>query len=239
MGVAARLGADAVWAGTRVLGVGPVSVFQVAAHAISYALLFAVLLWLMSTMRREMVSVAALDTASVMLTTALLVWYFALGSGAWLGDGEAVEVLARLARPVCDLGLLFLGLAVLLSVRRPPFVVVMTGGLFSLLAADVVYLWARARGDYGLGMAEALWPGGVMLLAFAALVWNGTRVSSAEHVGPFGVVLFWFGPLSPLLQYGFLLLWGALRGLCRRTFWSAGPCSRWCSPSGCTRSRAP
>ena len=29
-----------------------------------------------------------------------------------------------------------------------------------------------------------------MLLAFAALAWAGTRVSSAEHVGPFGVVLF-------------------------------------------------
>jgi hypothetical protein len=115
---------------------------------------FAVLLWLMSTLRREMASVAALDTASVMLTTALLVWYFVLGSGAWLGGGEAIEVLARLARPVCDLGLLFLGLAALLSVRRPPFVVVMTGGLFSLLAADVVYLWSRARGDYDLGMAE-------------------------------------------------------------------------------------
>jgi signal transduction histidine kinase len=209
-GVAARLGADVVWVGTRVLGVGPVNVFQVAAHAVSYALLFAVLLWLMSTLRREMVSVAALDTASVMLTTALLVWYFALGSDAWLGGGEAIEVLARLARPVCDLGLLFLGLAAVLSVRRPPFVVVMTGGLFALLAADAVYL--GARGDYDLGMAEALWSGGVMLLAFAALAWGGTRVSSAEHVGPFGVVLFWFGPLSPLLQYGFLLLWGTLRG---------------------------
>ena len=212
VGVAARLGADVVWGRTRAFGVGPANVFQVAAHVVSYALLFAVLLWLMSTLRREMVSVAALDTASVMLTTALLVWYFALGSGAWLGGGEAVEVLARLARPVCDLGLLFLGLAALLSVSRPPFVLFMTVGLFSLLAADVVYLWARARGDYDLGMTEALWSGGVMLLAFAALVWGGTRISSAEHVGPFGVVLFWFGPLSPLLQYGFLLLWGALRG---------------------------
>jgi len=212
VGVAVRLGADVVWVGTRAFGVGPVNVLQVAAHAVSYALLFVVLLWLMSTLRREMVSVAALDTASVMLTTALLVWYFALGSDTWFGGGEAIEVLARLARPVCDLGLLFLGLAAVLSVRRPPFVVVMTGGLFALLAADAVYLGARARGDYDLGMAEALWSGGVMLLAFAALAWGGTRVSSAEHVGPFGVVLFWFGPLSPLLQYGFLLLWGALRG---------------------------
>ncbi len=158
LGVAARLGADLVWVGSRALGLGPATVVQVVAHALSYALLFAVLLWLMSTLRREMVSVAALDTASVMLTTALLVWYFALGSGAWLGgDGDAVAVLARLARPVCDLGLLFLGLAALLSVKRPPFVVVMTGGLLSLLAADVAYLWARGVND--LGLAEALWSG--------------------------------------------------------------------------------
>ena len=82
LGVAARLGADVVGVGARAFGAGLATVLQVGAHAISYALLFTVLLWLMSTLRREMVSVAALDTLSVMLTTALLVWYFALGSGA-------------------------------------------------------------------------------------------------------------------------------------------------------------
>ncbi len=209
LAVTLRLLADVVWVGTRAFGLGLAEVFQVVAHAVSYALFFVVLLWLMSTLRKEMVSVAAIDTLGMMLTSGLLVWYFVLGSGTGL-DGLAV--LARLARPVLDLGLLFLGLAALLSVRRPPFVVVAAGGLSLLLVANAAYLWTRVRGVYELGAAEVFWSGGVMMLAFAALSWGGEKVRPAEHVGGYGIALFWFGPLSPLLQYGFLLLWGAAGG---------------------------
>jgi len=120
--------------------------------------------------------------------------------------------LAVLARPVCDLGLLFLALAALMTVRRAPFVVTSVAGLLLLLVADGFYLWTRAQGVYEIGLAEAFWSGGVMLLGFAALSWGGDTVSRAGHVGSYGVGLFWFGPLSPLLQYGFLLLWAALYG---------------------------
>ena len=209
LAVALRLVADVVWVGTRVFGLGLAEVFQVAAHGLSYVLFFAVLLWLMSTLRKEMVSVAALDALAVMLTSGLLVWYPVLGSGTGLDE---VGVLARLARPVLDLGLLFLGFAALLSVRRPPFVVFAAGGLVLLLAANASYLWTRVRGDYGLGAAEVFWSGGVMFLAFAVLCWGGEKVSPAEHVGGYGIALFWFGPFSPLLQYGLLLLWGATGG---------------------------
>ena len=201
-----RLIADVVWVGTRAFGLGLAEVFQVLAQGLSYALFFVVLLWLMSTLRNEMVSVAALDTLAVMLTSGLLVWYLVLSSGTGLDE---LEVLARLARPVLDLGLLFLGLAALLSVRRPPFVVVMAVGLVLVMAANAAYLWTRARGMYDPGAAEVLWSGGAMMLAFAALSWGGERVNPAEHVGGYGTALFWFGPLSPLLQYGLLLLWGA------------------------------
>ena len=207
--VSVRLVADVVWVGTRALGLGLAEVFQVLAHGLSYVLLFVVLLWLMSTLRREMVSVAALDTLAVMLTSGLLVWYLVLGSGTGLDE---LEVLARLARPVLDLGLLFLGLAALLSVRRPPFVILMAGGLALLMAANAAYLWTRARGVYEIGPAEVLWSGGVMLLAFAVLSWGGEKLNRAEHVGGYGIALFWFGPLSPLLQYGLLLTWGATSG---------------------------
>ena len=210
LAVALRLLADVVWVGTRAFGVGLADVFQVVAHAFSYALFFVVLLWLMSTLRKEMVSVAVIDTLCVMLTSGLLVWYFVLGSGVGLDE---LAILARLARPVLDLGLLFLGLAALLSVGRPPFVVVMAGGLLLLLVANGAYLWTRVRGVYELGVAEALWSGGVMVLAFAALSWGGERVHRAEHVGGYGIALFWFGPLSPLLQYAVLLLWGAIGGM--------------------------
>ncbi len=51
-----------------------------------------------------------------------------------------------------------------------------------------------------------------MFLGIAALSWRGETVSRAGHVGSYGVGLFWFGPFSPLVQYGFLLLWAALYG---------------------------
>jgi hypothetical protein len=51
-----------------------------------------------------------------------------------------------------------------------------------------------------------------MLLGFAALSWGGESVRRSGHLGNFGVGLFWFGPFSPLLHYGFLLLWAALYG---------------------------
>ena len=209
LAVALRLLADVVWVATRAFGLGLAEIFQVVAHGFSYALFFVVLLWLMSTLRKEMVSVAALDTLSVMLTSGLIVWYFFLGSGTGL---DALGVLARLARPVLDLGLLFLGLAALLSVRRPHFVIFLAGGLLALLVANGAYLWTRVSGVYELGAAEALWSGGIMVLAFAALSWGGERVPPAEHVGDYGIALFWFGPLSPLLQYAVLLLSGAIGG---------------------------
>ena len=207
--VAARLLADVVWMGSRAFGLGLAEFFQVAVHAASYALLFGVLLWVMARIRQEEVSVAALDTLAVMLTVGLLIVYFSPFS---ILELPVMTTLAVLVRPVCDLGLLFLSLAALMTVRRPPFVVISVSGLFLLLVADGAYLWTRAQGLYGLGLAEAFWSGGVMLLGFAALSWGGEPVERSGHVGNFGVGLFWFGPFSPLLHYGFLLLWAAVYG---------------------------
>ncbi len=205
--VAARLVADVVWVGTRVFGLGLAEVFQVVVHAVSYALLFGVLLWLVARLRQEMVSVAVLDTLAVMLTSGLLIVYFFPFP---LTELRPMMALAVLVRPVCDLGLLFLCLAALMTVRRPPFVVISAAGLLLLLVADGFYLWTRAQGLYELGFAEVFWSGGVMLLGFATLSWGGEAVSRSAHVGNYGVGLFWFGPFSPLLHYGFLLLWAAL-----------------------------
>jgi signal transduction histidine kinase len=179
------------------------------AHAVSYTLLFGLLLWVVARIRQEMVSVAALDTLAVMLTTGLLIRYFAPFS---FDELPVMMTLAVLLRPVCDLGLLFLSLAALMTVRRPPFVVISMAGLLLLLFADGAYLWSRAHEFYELGFAEALWSGGVMLLGFAALSWGGEPISRSDHVGNFGVGLFWFGPFSPLLHYGVLLFWAALYG---------------------------
>ncbi len=207
--VAARLLADVVWVGSRAFGLGLAETFQVVAHAVSYALLFGVLMWVMARIRQEEVSVAALDTLAVVLTSGLLIRFFAPFSFEEL---PVATTLAVLVRPVCDLGLLFLGLAALMTVRRPPFVVISVAGLLLLLVADGAYLWTRAQGLYELGLAEAFWSGGVMLLGFAVLAWGGEPVERSDHVGNFGVGLFWFGPFSPLLHYGVLLLWAAVYG---------------------------
>lgn len=58
LGVASRLVADVVWVGARAFGMAPPAVFQVVVYSLSYVLLFAALLWLMSTLKKEMVSVA-------------------------------------------------------------------------------------------------------------------------------------------------------------------------------------
>ncbi|MDP8950947.1 MAG: histidine kinase [Actinomycetota bacterium] len=208
--VAARLAWDVLRVGLGAFGFGMSPTLQVTIHAFSYVLFFVVLLYLVNRIGQETVSVAALDALSVILTSGLLVWYFALDSGAGL---DALSVLALLARPGCDLGILFLALALLFTVRRPPFVVLMTAGTALLLAADGAYVWLRVAGEYSFGgPAEVLWSGGVMLLGFAVLAWGGAPVARAPHVGNFGVGLFWFGPLSPPLQYGALLLWGAFYG---------------------------
>ena len=207
--VAVRLLADVVWVGSRALGLGLAETFQVAAHAVSYALVFGMLLWVMARIRQEEVSVAALDTMTVVLTSGLLIRFFAPFSFEEL---PVTTVLAVLVRPVCDLGLLFLSLAALMTVRRPPFVVISAAGLLLLLVADGAYLWTRAQGLYELGFAEVFWSGGVMLLGFAVLSWGGEPVERSGHVGNFGVGLFWFGPFSPLLHYGILLLWAAVYG---------------------------
>ncbi len=207
--VAVRLVADVVWVGSRAFGLGLAEIFQVAAHAVSYTLLFGVLLWVMARIRQEMVSVAALDTLAVTLTSGLLILYFA---PLPFDELPPAMTLAVLVRPVCDLGLLFLSLAALMTVRRPPFVVISMAGFLLLLVADGFYLWTRAQGLYELGYAETFWSGGVMLLGFAVLSWGGEPVTPSAHVGNYGVGLFWFGPFSPLLHYGFLLLWAALYG---------------------------
>jgi hypothetical protein len=207
--VLARLVADVAWLDSRAFELGLAEDFQVVAHAVSYVLLFGVLLWMMARIRQEEVSVAALDTLAILLTSGLLIRYFAPFPFEEL---PVAMTLAVLVRPACDLGLLFLGLAALMTVRRPPFVVASVAGLLLLLVADGAYLWTRTQGLYELGFAEVFWSGGVMLLGFTVLSWSGEPVERSDHVGNFGVGLFWFGPFSPLLHYGVLLLWAALYG---------------------------
>jgi hypothetical protein len=59
---------------------------------------------------------------------------------------SATTTLAVLVRLVCDLGLLFLSLAALLTVWRPPFLLLSAVGLLLLLVVEGAYLFTRAQG---------------------------------------------------------------------------------------------
>lgn len=115
--MALRLAGEVSRDAFRVAGLTLSPALQVAILALCYALFFVALVSLVTAIRQEMVSVAAPDILAVMLSSGLLIWYFGLRPGV---DLDPFMVLAVLARPVLDLGLLSLGLAALLTVRPRP-----------------------------------------------------------------------------------------------------------------------
>jgi hypothetical protein len=77
------------------------------------------------------------------LTTGLLIRWFTPFPFEAL---SATTTLAVLVRPVCDLGLLFLSLAALVTVYRPPFVLLSAVRLLLLLVVEGAYLLTRTQG---------------------------------------------------------------------------------------------
>jgi hypothetical protein len=107
---------------------------QDLAHAVSYPAFFAALLRLLLLTTRRIVPVVALDALGVMLSVAMLIWYFVLGPiarAAGLTDGR--EVLVALSQLVCDAALLFLGLVALSTVGRPRYVELLVAGFLAFL----------------------------------------------------------------------------------------------------------
>ena len=132
---------------------------QDLAHAVSYPAFFAALLRLLSLTTRRIVPVVALDALGVMLSVAMLIWYFVLGPmamAAALTDGR--EVLVTLSQPVCDAALLFRGLVALSTVGRPRYVELLVAGFLAFLIADTWYLKLRSTDPYESGnWPEPFW----------------------------------------------------------------------------------
>ena len=209
-GLLMRFPGPIAWTLCQLFGWDPsipaISISQNLAYSVSYMFLFGALLWLVTTIRKRIVSVAALDALGVALTSGLLIWYFLLGPEYSVATKNFVALL----QPVLDLGLFILCLSVLVTPRGAPSLKLLVGGFLLFLVADGVYLQLRSTGWYELGN----WPGmlqagGVVLLGLTALHWEAEALTLRPRVSNLGTLLFWLGPLSPLLQYGFLLAWCA------------------------------
>ena len=211
IGLLMRFPGPIAWSLCRLFGWDPsipaISISQTLAYSASYLFLFGALLWLVTTIRKRIVSTAVLDVLGVALTSGLLIWYFLLSPEYSVA---AIENFVALLQPVLDLGLFMLCLSVLVTPRGAPSLKLLVGGFLLFLVADGVYLQLRSTGWYELGN----WPGmlqagGVVFLGLTALHWEPEALTLRPRVSNLGTLLFWLGPFSPLLQYGFLLAWCA------------------------------
>lgn len=217
-GMLFRLLGNVLWTLWQVFGVEfgtPLLMPQDLAYAVSYALLAYPLLRLVRLTARSITLVSALDALAVMLSVGTLAWFFALGAGDG-GLGTWRDALVALSQPVCDAALLFLGLVVMSSPRKPRFVEALNAGLLTLLVSDLIYLQLRSGGPYESGnWPEMLWALGIILLGIAALK-PGASAPVAEtrpepvpepRIEPWRILAFWLGPLSPPVHFAVMFAW--------------------------------
>ncbi|MGF1473477.1 MAG: sensor histidine kinase [Rubrobacteraceae bacterium] len=177
-------------------------------YLISYLLLLGGLLCLVQLVTRGITLVTALDATAIVLSVGTLVYFFVLGSPG-PGMAEWQVSLGILSRPAFDSALLYLSLVTLSLVHRPAFTNYLALGFLAFLVADLPSLAEVSEGTSGFGG----WPGliyalGLVLLGFGALRATPAVFAPQQRIAPWRVLTFWFGPLSPPLHFGLLMLWG-------------------------------
>ena len=191
---------------------------QDVSYFVSYLLLFAALIYLVALNTRGMALVCPLDVLGVMLPAGLLAWYFVLGPAAPQAEGLR-EISENLSGIATDAGFLFLCLLVLYGEREIPFAWWLAGGFAAFLAGDLLYAGTKPFQPYEMGRwPELLWALGVILAGLAALraIRDGLRspvkpsAGASAESNPWKAFAFWLGPLSPAIQYAFLLSWATL-----------------------------
>ena len=93
--------------------------------------------------------------------------------------------------------------------RKAPFVGLLAAGFLAFAFADGWYLGVRSEGSYAVvGWPDLLWTLGFIFPGLAAL--RAAPISmTRQQIGPWWVLVFWLGPLSPPIQRGIVLAWGA------------------------------
>ncbi|WP_273843256.1 sensor histidine kinase [Rubrobacter calidifluminis] len=186
-------------------------------YALAYLLLFLAFTYLVAVTTRGVFPLIPLDTLAVMVSTGLLGWYFVLGRAM---DGVLQdlrrEAVLNFAGGVADAGLLFLALVVLSGDERPAFAGWLVAGLSVFVSADLAYFVGEPLGgEKPGGFPVVMWSLGMVLLGLAALR-GDERVDEmpgwarTAGIGSLRTFLFWFGPLSPSVQYAFLAGWVSL-----------------------------
>lgn len=218
-GLILRLAAQALRGGLpRFDLLPPVLALNDVVYGLSYGFLFLALLWMVTRTLRYVTPLAVLDTVSVAISSGLLIWYFALGpASAEAGLEGPVEVLMVLAGPVCNVGLLYLALVIFSADRKPPFASLLLATAVAFVVAEAIGLGVRPFeprpfGPFEFsGWVELFWALGVILLGLTALRGaSQSFIQQQREISPRRVYAFWLGPLSPILHYGLLLVWGAL-----------------------------
>ena len=195
---------------------------QDVAYFASYLLLFAALIYLVALNTRGMALLCPLDILAVMVPTGLLAWYFVLGPAATHAEGPR-GILENLSGIATDAGFLFLCLLALSGEHRTTFAGWLAGGFAAFLAGDLLYAVTNPFEPYEPGLwPEMLWALGVVMIGLSALHVmsqarsNGYRqlagppAGASAEIKPWKAFVFWLGPLSPAVQYAFLLSWATL-----------------------------
>jgi len=191
------------------LGLRETPVASQALYVVSYALIFAALLYLVSLARRRLAWVSALDAGAIVISSGALVWMLFLSSP--LTDAGPFESLAILSRPALDAGVLYVGLVVLSAKRRPRWANFLAPGFLALLLACAAHLGSVGGSYEAGGWFEILGALGVGLLGCGAVYAASGRAGFENHqkIAPWREFSFWFGPLSPAVHFGVILVWVA------------------------------
>ena len=210
-GVVAGLVGDLGWSELQGPGVEGVS-YQHVAYLISYLLFTAALLFLVGSTTRNVFLVTLLDSLAIMLSVGTLVWYFSVDPTVGeVGTEGAWSALLVLSWPLFDAALFFLSLVVYSTAGRSPFVGLLMAGFLAFAAADGAYVGLSSAGSYGgVGWPDLVWALGYLFFGFAALhALPAMTPLERGRIGPWRIIAFWLGPLSPPLHFAFLLLWVA------------------------------
>lgn len=178
-------------------------------YTLSYALLFAAILYLAALATKRIAWITALDAAAVTLSFGTLVWLFALGPS--LPGTTLPDALAAVSRPALDAGVLYVALVILSAPQRPQWANFLAPGFLALLLACAVYVGSMGGTRSAAGWPELLCALGVGLLGCGAVYAASSRNAGFENnqnIAPWRVFSFWFGPLSPSVHLGIILVWG-------------------------------
>jgi len=184
-----------------------------ACYAASVLLLALALLRALFAVSRRAGYVAWLDALAVGLSVGVFLSLFVASPEALAAASGWPEALAAFCGPVAGAGLLYLGLVLVGVDGSPPFARPLALGLLALFAAECAYLLALRWGSGPPTLWQhALWLCGPLLISLSALRCP-VRIEGSPlelGAGPGKQAAFWFGPLSPSVQFAAVFVWSAL-----------------------------